>query len=425
MLLRFVTVFLVLASVVSCGYGRIGYGVLYWENDETEYETAEIIPVLKESKIRKVYLIVDKDGKTKREIPVWSVRFFRDRAKAESFADSYGSWKFFYGYSQKRGLPVREEPKQESRIIYKMREEQVVKIVGRSDEPSQEGIYENYWYHILTRDGYMGYCFGEFLNVYETETDPYEMAKEYQAKDVLLDFIMSQVWRPQYYEEMIEEQRFDLARFRADVGLFPHPLLKKVELVTDTDSYIFEYASISKYGRSSYVFEGTDLRLEVIRREKLNVTYKVRGKPVSYIYVLIDQDIDKIVEEEALRRKALYKPFVGSTLTSSAYGTITFESDGSFAWLDYEKLSSIFQNKEIKGHGRVDFPCYVGDALKGEYDGVITFHFAGSAGGENISFLYRFDVGGVKFVVLNRDDIRDLVVLKTSVSPFILFFTMK
>ncbi len=424
MLFRSLLILSALIVVVSCGPGRIGYGVLYWENEEIEYETADIIALMKESKIRKVYLIYDKDGKTKREIPVWSVRFFPDRADAEDFMHAYRNWKHFYAYSEKRGLPVREEPKQESRTIYKLKENQVVKVVGRNAQISKEGVYENYWYQILTPDGYFGYSFGEYLHVYETEEDPNEAAKKLQAKDALLDYVMARDWRPQYYEEMIEEGRYDLRKFRNDVGFFPHPLLKNVQLVTDKNFYAFDYSSIKKYGRSSYIFEGTDLRLEVIRGEKLNVTYKVRGKPKSYVYILIDEDVEEIVQQEVLHRKELFEPFAGTTLTSSAYGTITFNGDQNFSWLDYEKLSFLFRNPDIKGQGKVDLHGYLGDALKGKYDGVLTFHFAGSGGGEKLSFLYRFDSGGVKFVVLKRDAIDDLVVLKTSVSSLILFFQL-
>ncbi len=237
MLFRSLLMLTALIFVVSCGSGRIGYGVLYWENEEVEYETADIIALMKESKIRKVYLIYDTDGKTKREIPVWSVRFFPDRAGAEDFMHAYRKWKHFYAYSEKRGLPVREDPKQESRTIYKLKENQVVKVVGRNAQISKEGVYENYWYQILTHDGFLGYCFGEYLYVYETEEDPKEAAKKLQAKDALLDYVMAQDWRPQYYEEMIEERRFDLVKFRKDVGFFPHPLLKKMQLVLDKNSY--------------------------------------------------------------------------------------------------------------------------------------------------------------------------------------------
>ncbi len=424
MLFRSLLMLTALIFVVSCGSGRIGYGVLYWENEEVEYETADIIALMKESKIRKVYLIYDTDGKTKREIPVWSVRFFPDRAGAEDFMHAYRNWKRFYAYSEKRGLPVREDPKQESRTIYKLKENQVVKVVGRNAQISKEGVYENYWYQILTHDGFLGYCFGEYLYVYETEEDPKEAAKKLQAKDALLDYVMAQDWRPQYYEEMIEERRFDLVKFRKDVGFFPHPLLKKMQLVLDKNSYAYDYSSIKKYGRSSYIFEGTDLRMEVIGGKKLNVTYKVRGKPISYVYILIEEDVEEIVQQEVLRRMELFKPFAGTTLTSSAYGTITFDGDQNFIWLNYENLLSLFHNSNIKGQGRVSFQYYLGDALKRKHDGVMTFQFAGSGGGERISFLYRFDAGGVKFVVLKRNDIDDLVVAKTSVSPHILFFQM-
>jgi hypothetical protein len=54
----------------------------------------------------------------------------------------------------------------------------------------------------------------------------------------------------------------------------------------------------------------------------------------------------------------------------------------------------------------------------------MTFYFEGPGEGEEISFLYRFDAGGVKFVALRRDDIDDLIVTGTSVSPLILFFQM-
>ncbi len=421
---RFLFILSALICVISCGRGRIGYGVLYWENDETEYKTADIISLMKESKIRKVYLIYDKDGKTKKEIPIWSVRYFSDRAGAEDFMHSYSRWKNFFGYSERRGLPVREEPKQESRTIYKLRENQVVKIIGREDEIAKEGVYENYWYQILTDDGFLGYCFGEYLIVYETDQDAEEAATKLQAEDALLDYVMAQEWRPQYFEDMIEEEQYDLTKFQTDVGFFPHPLLQKVQMVTDKKTYEFDYSSIKKYGRSSYIFEGSDLRLEVINKTKLNVSYKVNDKTVSTVYLLLEEDIEEIVEREVERRRELFLPFLGTRLSSSGYGTISIDDDQNFSWQDYDKLSILFENPDIRGKGKVLLCYYLGKALIDKYDGVMTFHFEGGDGGESISFLYKFDAGGVKFIVLRADDFDNLVVRKTSVSPLILFFQM-
>jgi len=425
MLIRLLSLSVVIFSLASCGPRPVGYGVLYWANDESFYKNGEVVPVLKESKIRDSYLVAEKEGKSKMEIPTWSIRLFRDREEAESFSARYDELKYTYAYSERRALPVREAATQESRVVYKLKEFQVVKVLERGEERQEEGVYKNYWYLILTRDGYSGYCFGEFLKIFATQGDPQEQAREFQAQDSVLDHLMSQTWEPEYYRYMVEDGRYDLDKFREDIGLFPEPDSHRVRMVTDRDQFVFDYTAIDKYGSSIYVFEGTSLRIEVLDRDRISATYKPKDRLVASTYILLDQDVGDTVRAELERRKVLYEPFSNATLSSKSYGTIHLDGEGRFEWSEIEKLSSILSTSGLKGRGRVRFLYYPGDRLKGEFEGILTFIIENPGRNERMSFLYQFTGGGVQFTYVKEEAIRDLVVLDKPVPPPILFFEMR
>ena len=410
----------ILLVLGACAPKYEGYGILLWAENDFHYGNGDIIPVIRMfDKTKTVEISI---GSETVEFPMWRLRFFRNREEAEISAEDYRAWKWFYAYAEKSGLPVREEADQKSGAIYKLRKNQVVKILMRPVEKSQEGTYENYWYNVLTEDGYSGYCFGELLKVYETEADPFEKAKEYQAQDKTLDVVMSNVWRPEIFYDMIEDGRFDLSKFRTDIGLFPIPAKNSIRIVTDEDSFSYDYEIVKKLGAATYIFENTDLRLEVIGRERLIASYLVEGKQVSRVFVLLHRNINDIIEEELERRLQLYEAFSERLLTSSAYGVIYFDDSMGFTWQGYGKLSPMVLPGGPGGMGKIDFSYYLGSKLQTEYNGIITFIFAVAGGDESRSFLYRLTDRGITLVFIRQEDITELVVPALGVSPLILFF---
>ena len=260
-------------SLISCGPRVIGHGVLLWSRDDLAEGNGGIVPIVRESEIQDSYWI-SRDRELV-EVPRWRIRFFEEIEAAEAYAREYRGLVHTYAYALRRGLPVRDKPNQEARIVYKLDENQVVKVVARSAEPGQVGVYTNYWYTVLTDDGYLGHCFGEFLTVLVTESDPYAEARLLQSQDETLERILGNVWRPAFFQDMLQDGRLNLVDFRENVGLFAEPGANRIEIRRPRTTYTFEYEAVEKVGPSSYQFKGTDLRIEMLFPGRLVVYYPI------------------------------------------------------------------------------------------------------------------------------------------------------
>jgi hypothetical protein len=413
---------LLLLGLMSCGPKYAGFGVFLWAERGAVFATGEVVPLVRESSLRKIFEIPSGAGKETHTVPVWRIVSFATRDEADDYAALYAVFRDWYAYSEKKGLPVRETPRQDGSIVYKLDTNEVVKVISRGDEMSTEGGYENYWYLILTSDGSTGYCFGQFLTVYQTEDDPFAVAGEYQSRDAVLDSIISRAWRPEYFEEMIKSKEYDLSRFSQEIGFFPYTSRNRILLVTEEDSRTFAYESIEKVGSATYVFHGAGLRVEMIYRNRIAVSYEEDEKLVTATYVLVQEDIHELVQEEEERREKLYEPFLGATLASSAYGTVSFDEYSNFKWEGYERLLPLFVRSISEGSGYVSFPYYLADHMVGSFDGAIVFTFLEPNSQEQVVFLYRFSDEGVKLVHVGSENIGEITVKSTGVSPLVLFF---
>jgi len=417
---------LVFQVFTSCGVKYIGYGVVLWDGGSLNVKTGDLLKIIQRSKKRNTYLVETPDGE-KQEIPVGYIEYFNTREEAEKFLTSYSSRLYRYGFAEVRGLPIREKPSTASRIIYRLRKGQVVKVIERGEREENIEGYRSYWYTVLTSDGYRGYCFGYFLRVFDTKGNPVNKVKELMKEDPVLTAFLKTTWRPEYFLSMIKDGRIDLDKFRTDIGLFPDPDNKTITLVTDKYKLVFEYSGVEKIGDNRYRFKGTDLRVIVYSKKRVTISYKVNNKNVSAGYVVIDRDINDIIAEETARRDALFNDFIknGNRLVSRFYGTITLNEDKSFTWSGNEKLIGTIIPRDVTNEGIVEFKYYVEGKLKGFYDGVISLKFNrrdGSPKPVEINFLFKFLSNGVRFTYTEKEAIRNLEVRTISIPPLNIFF---
>jgi hypothetical protein len=86
-------------------------------------------------------------------------------------SDVYGEWAPYFGVAEIQALPVREfmatDPS--SSIVYRLREGERVKIIGRTPETVEVGGLNDYWFEILTENGTRGYVFGYRLDVIDAQ----------------------------------------------------------------------------------------------------------------------------------------------------------------------------------------------------------------------------------------------------------------
>lgn len=415
-------------SFLSCSAKPIGYAVVLWDEGE-ELKTGELLAVMEESKIRKTYLVVAEGEKDLRDIDAFKTRFFELKANADAFIRDYAPYLNKFAFSEKDGLPVREEAHQEARRIYKLKAGQLVKVLKRETELVAIGSYQDYWYRVLTDDGYEGFCFGYYLSGFESRGNPREEAQILMGQDTLLDKLLSEIWRPEYFKEMIDKERIDLYRLRQDIGLFPSADSRAVRLVTAKYSINFTYEKIEKMGIGRYHFQSgdqqKDLRISIVRDDRIILSYNIAGRAVRVVYILLEENLEEVIEQERSRRLKIFGTITkrGRVLKSAGYGNIRLLEGLSFEWTNFGRLGSQIFLKEVKGSGSVDFPFFLSAELAGEFDGIITFRFDEYQAEEGTSFLYKIDQKGIRMVFIRSEKIDDLVVGRTGLSPLILYFT--
>jgi hypothetical protein len=415
-----------LILLTSCGPRVAGYGVVLWGDAAGSPKTGEIVTVSRDTPINAMQLIVVAGERTPREFPAGRMRVFKKRSDATAFSAGFSASKDSWAVVIKQDdppLPIRETASQKAAIVYKLQRGQLVKVVSRSAQMQAVESYRDYWYEVTTEDGFVGWCFGHYLKVFAATGDPSGEAKRVLALDETLDRLMATTWRPDWFRAMLAKGIFDLTTFREDVGLFPSPAEKLVTLVLPLSTFEFRYTDIQKVGASSYQFTGTDLRIDVLDEERINVNYRSKDQPVKGLYAIMVDDVAQIIAGEQKRREDLYTALLkkGATLASSAYGTIRLEEGMRFTWVGFAKLVPTLIGSGAKGRGTVDFSLHVAKELSAEYDGAITFVFD-ELPANGVSFLSKAAGGGLRLSSLGRNSVQDLVITSTGLSPVVIFF---
>ena len=371
--------------LTACGQAPRGYGVVLWSAGGVP-AAGTVIHVIEESSIEDRYLVLSAGG-DEDEAPVaverWRVRVFPDAEQATAFAARYAPFTDSYGYAGRSGLPIRTEASATADIIYKLREGQVTKVLERGAQPERVGVYENYWYQVLTEDGVAGYTFGEFLPVFQASGDPHAEAARLRADDPTLEHLLATVWRPDYFRAMVITGRYDLRRFRAEYGLFPDPAARVFRLVTETGTREFRYRNVERVGEGRYVFQPRDgaspARFTVHGSHRVSLSYRAAGRQVTRVFVQLSRDVAESIAAEQERRDRLYRDLVerGAVLRSSGYGTIELGPEHRFRWQRFLALVPELLPSGLPGTGRVDFRYAPAPELGGSYDTVVSFLFDG------------------------------------------------
>jgi len=416
-------------ALSSCAK-RIGYGLVVWGEEDGAVRTGQILPIQQESKIQNTYLIRFEGTRELAEVPTWRIRLFPDREGAVKGAEEYAPYLNMYAYSQRDGLPIREEADQEARRVYKLAEGQLVKVLARGEDKVQISSLEDFWYLVLTEDGFQGYCFGYYLPVFYTTGDPKSEVEALMARDPMLEALQETTWRPQYFQEMVDKGRIDLTTFGPQFGFFVDTEAKQVRLVTGKRRASYRYERIENVGANRYVFEGPDIgaggiRVNMQSRKRIVLTYSWDDQMLSSIYIEFPEDIEEIVAVERERREQLLDTFrsQGRILVSNAYGNIYLEEGMRFRWENYGRLGEQIFLKRVRGSGDVDFPYYLSDTLAASFDGIITFRFDEYSSDEGTSFLYTFDSAGVRFEYIRPQDVKNLEVIRRGSSPLVIYFS--
>ena len=131
-----------------------------------------------------------------------------------------------------------------------------------------------------------------------------------------------------------------------------------------------------------------------------------------------------MVAKEKERRVSEFEKIInhGNTFKSSSYGTITFNSEGTFQWINYKLLVPSILDASAKSYGTVSVKYALSKALSSQYDGVITFKFEGMS--KEVNFLYKLEEGALRLEDATGAKIDGNLLKARGSSPMILYFTV-
>lgn len=421
--IRFFIVILAVSVTLTGCNRRLGYGVLLWSEDENEIASGSVVSVVSESDLQDTYMIRSDASPVETAVARWRVRFFETEADAAGDATAYQELATVYARSRRNALPMRSDPGlQTANIVYRLRDGEVIKLIGREAEQSNLSGLVSYWYSALTETGVQAYVFGYELSLFDP-LDPGAEFAESGAADPLLQLLLDNVWRPIYFVDMIVNGAYDLKLFHEEYGLFPNPDERSLELVMPYHSTTFSYNAVVNVGPRKYLAEGTSLQLTFNRGDELSLQYVVDERQYILAMQRVAGDIQDYVDAELERRSNTYQRLLdrGPAFSSGNYGRITLLEDQRFIWSGYERLVPAAIPGGLGTGGRIYLDLYLGSGLSDQYDGAVSFRFDGHP--EPVSFAYALVPDGIRMVYVPQIEIDEVVVMGSGVSSITLFFS--
>ena len=418
----------IVALAAGCTPRRVGFGVLLWSPDETVIASGTVVSVITASELTDSYVVSAPDLREGLHLPRWRVELFAEESQALEYAGRYAASlddnPALHAIATRAALPVRSRAQAASgNVLYRLRENEVVKLIGRQPEPTNlEGLV-SYWYEALTETGTRGWVFGHTLRLYDPNTDS-AAAHTGTVADPLVEILVNTTWRPVSFVEMISGRAIDLDRFRPEYGLFHDPERLRFQLVLRTHAAIFEYTEIVNVGPRRYVAEGTTLQITFQRDNELSIQYLHNGRQQLASLQKVSGEIEDYIAAEVERRESVYSRLMerGPEFTSDHYGTLRFLDGARFVWEGYARLVPGAISQGAGTAGRVDLGLFLPAAIRGQYDGGVVFLFDGSP--DPVRFMYTVRDDGMRLVYVPPADVRDRVVQRESPTPLIIFMSV-
>ncbi len=426
--LNILSVLLILSflSVTGCSK-RLGYGVVNWSIPEYSLTAGDIIPIYVRSNIENVYIVgLNEQTKIRVEIPLWQLSFFESKSDAVKFQQKLEDYKNTYASVKLDGLPMRAEPDNTSRQVYRLKLGQTVKILWFTEGvPVLKGgkPMDGQWYEVITNDGTRGWCFSYNLTLYdEREASSVTDAENEKITDEELEQALNESWYPENYRKMINAKQIDLDKINLTWGFSPG-LRSGIARIDLKDIKIsFPYTKITKI-RDKYQFEGASLSLQIKGRDNITVEFSDQnGKNRIENFVTLSATPEQIINDELNRRNAKIAEIAktSSEFTSANFGSLRILTGGQFIWSGYNVISPSIIPAGSGSSGNVSIHCFLAPKLKSDYDGVLSFQF--EKGDEPVVFMYSISSKGLRLEAVELGTITENIVTRRSLNPVILFF---
>ena len=414
-------------SFSSCSR-LMGYSVVLWSLPEQNLTDGMIVPVYIKSNITHTYVIGIPETDQKCEVSLWQISEPASKKDVKELSERYAEYQCIYAKVKLDGLPIRYEPVNTARQVYRLREGEVLKVLYKgqgSAVMAGKSALQGDWLRVLTNDGTLGWCFSYNLNVFDEREEQKDNSSDSETFviDEYLTKILSATWYPETYSEMINTGRIDLAAmspyYKFDTGFVSGEVSLNVNGLTVKKPY----KGISKTGSNVYQFDDTNFKMTVRSSSFIVIQYiDELGMPSSYNFVTLSTDINEIIQQEQERRQSIFTNLIlaGPSFSSSNYGTIEFTQDFGFAWSGYDLLTPSLIPAGSGELGSVSLGYFLGDSLKNEFDGILTLTF--DENGRKLNFFYKLESGGLRLEDAQRAQFKNSLVVDRSSNPVVMFF---
>lgn len=442
------------AILSSCG--SLGYSLVLWNNSEAGVEEGQTVKVYFKSNISHSYIIEIPGTKNKVEIPLWQISEPESRRKTEKLAALYSDYAHTYASVKLDGLPIRAEAVNTSRQVYRLRKDEIIRVLykGKGQAVTNgKGDLQGEWLRVLTEGGTEGWCFSYNLNLFERTDENIEAKPDLTAQEAIdekLSAAIQKTWYPEEFSAMLSTGRFNLDRmdisYGFDFGQKTHEQTEPEQdgqeeseqtndaVSADNQTYTarlltadldksWTYSKITKNEDGNYQLDGNSVYITLRGQNSIAVQYMDSdGKLKNENFVFIEDDIQSLIDDEKARRNDEIMSFFnnGPSYQSSNYGTITFHDDGTAEWRGFNLLVPSIISRSARGDITLSADIYLSSSLRNEFDGILTFKFAGMA--NPVNFFYKKDEGGIRLEDAAKAQIRDNLVTARGTSPLVMYF---
>ncbi|MEE0886486.1 MAG: SH3 domain-containing protein [Treponema sp.] len=423
---------LCLGCFISCGNRVKGYGVLLWNLPEHQLQDGDLVPVYIRSNISQVYVIGTSQGKI--EIPLWQITDPEMKFKAKKTARKFEEYKHTYASVALDGLPMRAEPVNTAKQVYRLKKAETIKILYKG---KGQAVYagkkplEGDWLRVLTSDGTVGWCFSYNLRPFETDINGNQISGEIVEEENHIDAELTEMlkgtWYPDSYKNMIDSGRIDPARINLNYNLHLDEETNKLSFTMPDIKKEWDYTGATEdstiVNAKSYKLNDIPIIVSIKKSSYIVVRYTGEsGKPEDFNLVTIDADINQLVQDEMQRRESEYEQIYmfGPNFRSSSYGQLTLSEDHSFNWNNKNLLVPGVISSSAKNTGTVQIKYFLIRSLAQAYDGVLTFKFEGM--NKEVNFFYKMEENGLRLEDATGAVLDGNVFRERGISPLIIFF---
>ncbi len=444
----FIFLFSLVFLFTSCKNSR-QWGLIIWDNDENALPVGSVLPIFIKSNLNQVWVVGppvflvqpdNTDGeklkpsgrkKEKYEVPLWQLEAYPSRAKAEEQARLLASYARTYGETLQDGLPIRERPENTADTVYRLRQNQVVKVLYevKGAEVSSGGKpLPGKWLRIMTGDGTKGYTFSYRLRLFEKALpDQMGNGEAVNLDDKLKrDFstMLSINWYPLAYKTMYEHSQIDLERISLQEGLSFNEATSSLSLAYEGEHYGHQWQTVSTDMAGTWHFDSGRIQI-VSLGENIELVWPELFKgPIGL--ATLPLPINDIIKTERERRKQLLDAVWrrGPNLSSKAVGKLQLKSGYSFSWSGFDALVPEILPTGLSGNGSAESCLFFDPDLRSPYTGALRFNFdLDNNRRYSADFFYAFEIDGIRLQYIPPQNIDGLVIKKRDASAPSIYFT--